>query len=333
MPQVSRTLGVVAGFAATLGTATIVWLGPLWNASVEQGREKYGRRFAILNQLTRKNSEIPLIAWLGDSTMLRGISEIPPYPDLIRRELRGSQPFTNVIVAIPAQDAYHHYSLLGAVLELKPKAVFILANLRLFGAPRVTNFLDLASWIPPAELGRALWLPWHERSITIPRLVMAQALRHETAEKVFFAAEGLRELFQNEVLPLLSRAGRPSTREEGIARTLREYTEELDGRHPVLRMIVAAVEMATRRGVRAVVVIPPMPLQAVERAGIAAAPSEQAAALRRAVEPAGGELVALYDLLGAEGFRDEIDHLTMFGTRQVANALTPVVKASLPSSR
>jgi hypothetical protein len=75
-----------------------------------------------------------------------------------------------------------------------------------------------------------------------------------------------------------------------------------------------------------------MPLRAVERAGIAAAPSEQAAALRRAVEPAGGELVALYDLLGAEGFRDEIDHLTMFGTRQVANALTPIVKASLPSS-
>jgi hypothetical protein len=227
---------------------------------------------------------------------------------------------------------------MGPVLEAEPELIVLVARLSAFRSRDWSGFTynDLASMIPPEELPRTLLLPLSERSTNAGRVLLAQLLRRDWAERALWFVTGLREAWEE--APLWARLGPPNPPPvfdpSILTAGLRLFEVRLTPRNPQLRVLAAAVRMATRRGRRVLVIGAPIPtgLLAKFRGHDPDVWPPRFAVLRAAVEEAGGVFVDLHDALGSEEFADFGGHYNEEGAARVAELVGPRIEEALRSA-
>ena len=321
---------ILAGLAGCLLIAASISVAIFGREAIRKGSNEYRERRLLQKVARREDYERPQVVWMGDSTLMRGTREIEIYPRFVADRLAEDHFVETRVFAQAAVDPYINYCVIGELLETSPDVVMIVANLRIMALRSGTRgFLSMASFIPPKELPRAIWLPWHLRQATIPRVLLAQGLRLSSVEQGFYLYEGLREMFREE---LYSEPIKLSFRDRFSRRAvmLSNYAEPISPE--VIRMLAAAVDMSVRGGARTVVVVTPIPVDELRKIGRYGAQPKRIEAIRTAVESAGGRMVDLHDAISASGFRDNGGHFTEEGSARVAELLEPVVREELAHS-
>ncbi len=325
---------------ATLTVLTLVG----WRAVAEwgkdataEGRAVYRHRAVLEETVTAQPTRRPLVAWLGDSTII-GESYPRRMDDWLRDRYRGESR----VVAYPGLTTFNYYELMGPVLALRPAVVVLIANLRAMPAPRTDlpvpadlgAFDDLASMIPEEELPRALALPWQVRGVSLPRLVLLRLLRYDALEQSMYLFEGLRSLAQQQhpwegvaPPPSLPSSVALAAYLDAIHGLEKRYDQEIRPDAPFARMLAGAIEMARSRGVRVLVVASPIPWEALrDTVGYDHARyARRFDVLRGVVEARGATFVDYHEALKASGFRDDGGHLTVAG----ATALSQILRRPL----
>jgi len=297
--------------------------------SIEVGDEIRGYRHVPARLADRSDSDRPRLVWMGDSTLLNR-DGVASFPTRINQTL--SRRITATDLYYPGFDFYHHYFLMGPVLESRPSLVVLPVHLRLFDVASGQARNDLASFIPTRELPRALLLPLHARELTIPKLLLLRLLRFAAVEKAYLFCVGARMRFHEAGLwnrpgQILPRPSLASVRKQVVAR----YDVALHPRSPMLQMLSATVEMAKNQGTRTLVIVSPIPWQRLERDGLYE-PRRYARRidlLRETVEAAGGEFFDLHRALESDGFRDDLGHYSDEGAAILQGLLQPRVESLL----
>lgn len=323
---------IVLVFLAALGGAAWVLVVRYGDVALARGHALYPHR-ALLERIDSAAADAPpAVVWLGDSTLM-DIPGVPSLPLVIDRTHLWPANLSSLNLYAPGLDLFAYYGFMGRVLELRPRVVVLVANLRIFlpgGGAR--GFTDLAGLVPPAELPAALALPLGARGLSIPRLLLARLLARPWGESSFFFAEGVRRLFQDAAFWSALGSDQPPRRWfGGLHTTLVSYNLPISKRHPLVRFAGAAVRMAEQRGVETLVVVTPVPYQWLTAAGgyDRRAFALRIDALRRAVEANGGTLIDRHRALPYHEFRDQSGHFTASGTEQVAAVVWPTLSALL----
>ncbi len=319
---------LVATFVALVGAGGLASDIRFGSAAVEAGREAYPHR-QLLSGIRRPLRGRPPVAWLGDSTLL-GAQDVPSYPAVIATRLR--RPDT-LIVATQGLDAFAAYFLMASLTEREPHGIVLIANPRLLTNGTVRSVSDLSAELPLGELPWAALLPIYARGITVPRLILDRAWRWAWAERAAYWVVGMRHLWQSAPLwkVLGSSEYPPAVRGARWARSAwtvrRKFVDPIGERTPQVRMLGAAVRLATSRGVPVLVVVTPIPWQPLQQAGLYDRDrfAERIAALRRVVEGSGGSLLDLHSGLAAGEFRDHTGHYSQAGVERMIRYLGPRV--------
>jgi hypothetical protein len=316
------------GLGATLAGA-IAWWG---DAAVERGARAYGYRRAMAVRVQRPPGAGRLVMWLGDSTIMGLVRA--SYPQLLRRRL-AARGVRSTVIAAPVFDAFTYYYVMGPVVDAAPDLIVIVARLSAFGSRQWAGFTynDLASMIPPRELPRTLLLPLSARETNAGRVLMAQLLRWPWAERALFFLTGARERWERASFwDALGPPEPPPTFDPRILTgALKMFEVRLTSRNPQLRVLDAAIRMATRRGRRVLVIGAPIPTQALARFRHRD-PSiwpPRFAVLREAVESAGADFLDLHDALPSDAFADFGGHYNEKGAARLAELIGPVVEQVL----
>ncbi|MGH0031132.1 MAG: hypothetical protein ACQGVC_15160 [Myxococcota bacterium] len=330
-PRLGRLLLGLAGGLLLIG-AGVAALG--WQDAVEAGRRELEWRKPPRIDPVRAHPERPLLVFLGDSTFLPGHS----YPRLIARWY-GRRVETQILWWA-GLEPFHHYLLSSRVAELDPTAVVIVAQTRIFWKREPLWYADLMTQLPPSELPRAMRLPFHARGVTLPRLALASLLGTlPGSEELVFAWTGVRELARD--LPAarwIVPASTPSTDPRNLQRHRLErfmrYARPIRPGHPALAALAATVERTVRGGARTLVLVSPVPVDRLSRAGLydGAAFAEGVGAIARAVEGEGGELLDLHAILAEDDFTDQLGHMSESGTRKVATVVEPWLRKAIPKA-
>ncbi len=281
----TRILTIVSSALAVVAFAAAIAVPWLWDDAVKLGRGQNFARVALERRVHRESPDRPIIAWIGDSTLLHA-KGIRPYPYRIAKSIGKTPPVQTVMLADLGIDSYLGYCLVAKLMTIDPEVVVIIANLRVLGTrtPR-PGTLSLASFIPSDEMLNATFLPWHHRQITIPRLWLAQTLNWSPVEEGFFFYEGLRltvrdQMYRSRLKHSLIDA---VVQMKGL---YSNYVRPLD--QPVVEMLQAEVETVVRHGRRAIVVVTPIPVELLREKGLySAAVQDRIAMLRVVVNDAG----------------------------------------------
>lgn len=325
---------------AALAVLASLVVGP---EAIRTGQSLYEHRVKLEAALVPGQTSLPLVVWLGDSTMME--YEGHSYPGFVTQDLAASRPIESRVVTYGDMDFFYYYFVMGEAVRLHPAAVVVVANLRLFQLARLTRTLnDLCSMVQPADLLRTMTLPLHERGITIPKLFLAQVLRTRAGERGLYLFEGLRSMLRRSAL---LGALMPQPAEFEWARALQDpergkeaameivhrhwvqgNTLVLSRRQAMVRMMQATVRLAARHGVPVIVVGSPVPWERLAELGYydEAAYDRRFALLRTVVEDAGGRFVDLHQALRHDELRDIIGHFTDKGARLVARGVEPVLR-------
>jgi hypothetical protein len=330
--RVRRVATTLAVLVATLAVVVYVVSLQFGDTAVAAGRTLYGHRILLELLEKARQGPRPSIAWLGDSTIM----DVPgqqSYPTVVYRKELVPRRLSSVKFAMPGLDLFADYALMGEVLDLHPNVVVLIADLR--ACPRVggvPGFSDLAALIPEDELPRAAVLPIAARGLTIPRLLLARALRTDLGAWTFLASEGIRRQFQD--APFWASWGPGSDRAFLLAHRLVAYDPGLTPRHPQVRFAGAAVRMASERGVRALVLVTPMPWEFLQSQGRYDRPSVQAQidVLGREIEANGGVLLDLHEAMTGDGFRDRGGHFNESGTDRMEALVWPALVSQLDAA-
>lgn len=330
----NRLLVTATTFLLVLGAAIALGATVVGKEAVERGERRHHYRTLVANTTSRAPLRRPFVVWMGDST-IESRSGNPSYPRLLQRSLGNRVEIREV--GLPGFTSFHFYYILGPILDLDPDLVVMVANIRMFyGDGTAAALQDLASEIPAAELWRTLALPISNQ-ITLSRLLGYRLLRTRTGEQAFFFAEGVRTMFQEakfwSFLPGAEVPAKVSADDWlQLDRALEANFHEafgaaIDRSHPLARMLQAAVAMCTRRGVPALVVASPIPVEKLALRGHYPAQiyRERMAVLGTMVREAGGEFVDLHDRLPDAGFRDFTGHFSPAGNQQLAQIVEPLV--------
>ena len=332
-----RVVTIVVVFLVTLSVSwwqLATWLG---DDAVAVGWTLYPYR-RLVAPLTEPARDRADILWLGDSTIMTTEANVAaPYPVLVDRRAMRPAGYSTEVVAAPGLDFYAYYALMGPALAMKPRLVVMVANLRLFNPAGFRPFNDLVGFVPMAELPRLLALPYASRGMTAPGVVLAQLAGTERGFTTLLLAEGLRRRAADTAWWATLGPERPDgpgwsaaeRRERGLAAKVREYARPIGPHHPLVRFAGAAVAMATRSGVRVLVVVSPMPLDVLREQQIFddRRIARGIAALREAVTASSGTLVDLHAALPKDAFADVEGHLTADGMERVAALLvTPIAR-------
>lgn len=333
-----RLLAIALGFLLTAALVVGGAAALFFDEAVARGRERHVDRERLLRRIERQHPELPLVVWLGDSTILSYPGRAS-YPKLIQQRQQGE--IENLLVAQLGLDFFHYYYLMGPILDLDPDLVVVVANLRSFVRDRrLGSRVDLASLIPASELWRAARLPLQHRDLTLPRLLLLRMLRSERAAELLYFADGLRQAAWE--APLWGRLGesaRPPPpaewdplREVPLDRLmLMKYNRPIHPSHPVVEMMEATVEMASRRGVPVLVFASPLPYTEFAEDGWydPAVFGARIDVLRKAVERGGGALLDLHRLVPGDGFFDFMGHFNASGHGRIARRLEPLIRAQV----
>lgn len=328
-----RGLGVLAlTFVGVLVAAVGLVASPFWETLVAVGERKLDHRPKALANPQRQSPELPLAVFLGDSTFLPGHA----YPRLLAQKLRDRAELQSFWWE--GFEPFHHYLLAGRALELEPDVVVIVAQTRVFWRHEPLWYADLLTLIPPRELPRAVLLPFHERGISIPRLVLASLLGtlRETGDAWLYAFAGARQRAQQiPVLRWLVPWRAPSADPRMLIKLRQErfqrYGLPIFEGHPAVEALAATVEQAVRRGARTLVLVSPIPVERLKQADLYDADTfaKRVDVIRQAVESEGGELLDVHAILRGHDFSDEFGHMTESGTRKVVLVLDPWLRNAL----
>lgn len=321
----------LVGLAAVAGVA-VTWWGA---AALERGARAYRYRESLLGRIERASKAPRPVFWVGDSTIMA--MKRASYPQLLQPRLAAAGA-SGVVVAAPAFDAFSYYYLMGPIVAAEPDLIVLVARLSAFRSRDWAGFTynDLASMIPLEELPRTLLLPLSERSTNAGRVLLAQLLRRDWALQGLWFVTGVREVWEQ--APFWQRLGPPNPPPvfdpSVLTAGLRLFEVRLTPRNPQLRVLAAAVRMATRRGRRVLVIGAPIPtaLLAQFRGHDPAVWPPRFAVLRAAVEEAGGVFADLHDALGSAEFADFGGHYNEQGAARLAELVGPVVEEALRSA-
>jgi hypothetical protein len=325
--------GVASTLAVALlvsGLAASVALGPGRDALAAAGGKLLEPRDRLLRDATRPRGDDPLLVFIGDSTLR------PPraYPKRLERRLPGVEVRS---LWAPGLGPAEHFLLLSRVIEQRPDVVVLLAHLRMFRAHGPLWQPDLTTLLPPRDIPRALALPFHAHGVGAARLALASlwgAFGSETWLRVFVGGQELarktpvvrwltplRRRIRDELPPAPPEGGEPA----------RLYGDRLYEGHPDVVMLGASVELAARRGARALVLVSPVPVYRFREAGtLHRADFEgRVALLRRVTRQHGGELLDLHALLGKDDFDDPMGHPSASGDRRIALEVLPWLRGAL----
>jgi hypothetical protein len=331
---VSRILGIFGSFLGCTALLT-------WGAATLVGPEAF-RRGVDLYRYRRTYDRIlrapshrkrPRLVWLGDSTIM-GLKH-PSYPQLLLPRLR-RRGIDSRVVTGPAFDPYVYYFLAGAVVErLDPSVVVIVARLPTFdpkGSNRFFRYNDLSSYLPASLLPRTFLLRLAPRQLSPARLLLAQTLKNETAERIFYTAEGLRTLYAEAPFwEVMGPPKNPPTFNPAIRSMLDEHARPVSRRQPGVAMLEATVRVLSEAGCVVLVVASPIPLEAMRviRGIDPAVIQRNFYALRDIVEEAGGTLVDLHALLPPSELADYAGHFKPAGALHVSQVVFPSVRDAL----
>ncbi len=309
---------MVVTAALTLIGATALAVHLYWGEAVREGKVLHVGRGLVERAARRRAGDAPMVSWIGDSTLMRGPKKLTPYPIVVAERLAGDQVVNTSLFAQSAVGPFVDYVVMGKLLDAEPDLIVIVANLRIMAlrAQGARGVLGMASFIPAREMWRAMWLPWHHRQVTIPRLFLAHALSWRPFAEIFYFFEGLKLMFRDRLYASSLKLGFV----DGVARRnlmLHRYADPIE--KPVIRMLGASVDLAVRRGRRVVVMMTPMPIEALRRWNLYTDQIvEQIEVVRRTVEQAGGRFVDLHDALAPNEFRDNAGHFNEKGVDRVA---------------
>lgn len=328
-----RRIAVIAlTFVCGLVAATTLLARGWGDAAVRSGRSLYPYR-VLFDQIAATPPR-PAVVWLGDSTLM-GAS----YANVVD-DTRFGRSTPTLKAASAGFDFWAMYQLLGAVMELHPRVVVLIANLRVLRVGTTTRtFNDLAQAFPLDELPRTLRQPYSFRGMTAPRLLLTQLLDTPWGEQAFYVTEGLRRNVQTaaawQVLGPEERERTPGQNMEALvhhAELVHEaYDQPLGPNAPLVRFCGAAVRFAHERGAQVLVVVSPIPTEHLTTVG-RYSPDRVAAriaVLRGEVDAAGGRLIDLHAALPQELFKDNDGHFTPEGHQRMAELVWPYVLASL----
>jgi hypothetical protein len=321
---VSSYLAVVCGAVAI---AASLW----WAPAVAAGRETYSHRQHLAGPSKQAPESPNRVAWLGDSTIMDPFA----YPWVLGKRIDGSE---TSVMALPGIDAFAFYCALDHELDrTRPKVLGLVAHVgnihRGYGKP--VN--DLVSELPVAELPSAIALPLDEFGLTVPQLLLFRVLRWPWAEQALFFLDGIHRLARSalierwagpEYLPPLDNWNEMM---RGVSVT---YSAPFSARTAKVQFLAATVRRARDRGVRALVVVEPLPVHQLQATGHydAALFAARIAALRGEIERAGGTLVDLHDAIPADGFRDAVGHMNEQGHARAAERLREPMARLLAAS-
>jgi hypothetical protein len=258
------------------------------------------------------------------------------YPSLLSGQLERAGYGTRVF-ATRGLDAYGYYALMGPALARRATLVVLTANLRLFKPAGLGfRFDSLFGWVPADELPRMATLPYGVRGMTFPAALLARIVRSPTRFEWLMFLDGLRReavgsAWWEPLGPRLAKlaALRSFARQEQQFRA--EYARPLSSRQPIVVLLGAAVDMATRRGAKVLVVVSPVPIDALEKRG-----EYDAATLARSVEildqevsARGGTLLDLSRALSPSDFRDESGHFSYTGTQRMTGLVIGAIADAL----
>jgi hypothetical protein len=324
------TIGTVCALAL-IGAACFSW-ALFGSRAAALGNAAFVERVMIRAARAIPSPGAPRVIWLGDSTLMTppGVS----YADRVAAHALAPRGVQSNVLALLGLGPLQFYCLMGAVLEAQPSAIVIVANLRVLADPK-TPYPDLCSEVPTDELLRASLLPFHERGLSMPRVLLYRALRIPWVERVVFGFEGLRRMFHD--APMWSWLG-PPERPENVAVAFSEFVRvhdvifrQYDGavwpREASVRLLGAAVALAARNRVRVLVVVTPIPRERLAAAGWYDPEryAQRIAVLRDVVTTNGGRLLDVHDLLPTSGFKDNGGHMTPDGFAAVAARVEPAL--------
>ena len=328
-----RILGILGSFVAC---SSLLWWGvnaTYGAAALERGEKLYYYR-AIFDRLFNPEAPRPersRLLWLGDSTIIQ-ISQ-KSYPQLLRPRVAETLGADTLVVADFGFDPYSYYFVTGRLLEAAdPTVVAIVAHLIGFNPKKnhpEFRYNDLSSYLLPAQLPRTFLLPLGERQLSPARVVIAQALGLPGSEAVFYTAEGLRLLYEQS--PAWAALGPRQLEFVYDPRewdTLRNYQTALAPTHSAVQMLEATVRTVTESGRVALVVVSPIPLEAMRMRPWydEAAVERSVGVLRSVVENAGGMVADLHRLLPQDEFKDFGGHYKPLGATHTSEAVWPFVR-------
>jgi hypothetical protein len=323
MARVAMILAVFAGIVTATAWGLVAAFG---GAALDAGWGLYNYRLALARQIAAVRSAD--VVWLGDSTIMttggrRG------YPRLLAERVLEPRGRRSVVVAVPGLDFFGYYALMGPLLATRPRVVVVIANLRLLAARGMRARRDLVSFVPAAELPRLLTLPYAMRDMSAPGLLLAECLRFEPIERAMLLEEGARLRIADSTwwsaLGPPFPAGADWTFDARYARDvtghLREFGRAIPPSDPMMRFAAATVAMGVRHDARVVVVIAPIPLDALRNRGLLERDRLQTTltTLRTVVTAAGGTLVDLHAALRGSELSDADAHYTEEGAGHMAD--------------
>ncbi len=329
-----RVAAIVSTYLALIVVTAVAGYRATGAEARNSGLALYQHR-AVLKLLDGAKPNPPDVLWLGDSTIMT-VPSYPSYTDIVEHDVL--QPFevTSLRIGAPGIDSYAYWSLAGRIAELYPKVVVLVANLRTFmpegGARGLT---DLTAEIPIEDLPRTVALPFSIRGMSIPRLLLARALRTELGEDVFLTSEGLRQNIQEadafRWLGPVQREAVPGEQLERFAtmadRILMAFDRPITPSNALVRFTGATVARLAASGSTVLVLVTPIPWERGMEANHYD-PSRalaRIATLRDAVESNGGRLLDLRHALTKPGFRDVDCHMSTSGAADVAKLVAPEV--------
>jgi len=326
----------VAIIAISFVVVSMVLLGGMvasrWDGAVLLGRSARPVLAVADTQLDLGTSALPRVIFLGDST-LWPVPDHPSYPTLVARRVDGRMEVRSIF--FPGFDFTHYNFLLEPILDAAPRWLVLVAHLRTMVAEEAGwAYPELSSWLPVSELPRTAGLSLHRRGITVPTLLLSRLLRFPVARDAFYFAAGLRGQLGGEVGPwvLPESPGMvpddPSFREAHF----RRYDVPLYPHHPMLRTLEAILVRSRRRGVSVLVLVSPVPVARLQEEGlyVRARYERRIGWLRAAAEKHGARVLDLHAAVRADGFRDDLGHLTGAGAEEVADHLVSDLRLPSP---
>lgn len=321
-----RVAALALAFLGAIGAGSLGVAIGARDAVVAAGAKALEHRPAALVDPRREAPERPLAVFLGDSTFLPGYA----YPRVLAQRYAGRAEVR--AFWWEGFEPFHHYLLIGRAMELSPEAVVIVAQPRVFWRHEPLWYEDLLTLVPPYELHRAVRLPFHERGVSVPRLVLGSLLGslRESGETLLRGFVGARRRADDVpglrwLVPIQSPNADPRRLAELRAQRLAQYDMPIYEDHPAVRALAATVEQAVRRGANTLVLLSPIPVELLREAGLYDDEvfARRVEVVARAVEAQGGDFLDLHAVLGPDEFTDAFGHMAEPGAQKMVRVVDP----------
>jgi hypothetical protein len=325
-------LGFLIGSGALLALLT-AWAGQQPTQNMDR---RWGEFSVVARAMVDDMGESPWVLWLGDSTLLPGPSNHPAsYAAILARRASLGKPRAKML-AFPGLTAFEYFYVLPRLLPMRPSAVVLVANFRLFstGGPDSTRDY-FCRYLPWSWMPEAMTLPFYARGMTIPALLSCPMVGNPHIEHLVEWVDRLRESIRR-----ASWWGQPDMDVAGINLIDRlaaqrrflvnAYGGTITRSSPHTRMLEEVVRRIHESEIPVLVVITPIPWFRLADLGVNAQDMQSNAdAIASAVRAGGGEVVDLHLALDKDGFRDEWGHFSEAGAQRMAELVGARIDAIL----